>query len=94
MKVYIDKLENGKVLYLESDGTQYLLNAYNGKTVENKKTGKVTESFQTLGYFTNLRPAITKIIKLKIHESTATSLEELLKEIRKIEKKLDELIIV
>ena len=75
MKIHIEKK-----LYLDSDGTQFILKQYSGKTND-----KGEETFKALGYFGNIRAAINYLIKMKIHESTATNLNELLEDVKRIE---------
>ena len=74
MKVHIEKN-----IYIETDGTQYILKSYG------KLNAKGEETFKALGYFGNLRPLINFLIKMKIHESTATNLKELLEDVQRIE---------
>jgi len=78
MKVQI---ENN--LYLESDALQFILKEYTGATTEGKD-GKEREVFKTLGFFTNVEFALKHYLKLKIMASTASTLRELLQEIREI----------
>lgn len=75
MKVHIEKK-----LYLETDNLQYLIKEYSGKTND-----KGEETYKTLGYFGQLQPAIKFLIKMKIRESTATNLKELMEDVQRIE---------
>ena len=77
MKVQIE----GK-LYLESDGTQYILREYTGRT--QFKDGKEYEHFITKGYFSSIEGALKKLVKMKIMDSTAADLKSLLQEIKEI----------
>jgi len=79
-------------LYLESDSFQFILKDYTGKVSENKETGKETELYNTLGYFTNIHYAFRFILRMKIKESTATNVRELIADLRRIEKWLHEII--
>ena len=74
MKIHIEKK-----LYLESDGVQYILKLYG------KPNAKGEETFKALGYFGKIRSVINYLIKMKIHESTATNLNELLEDVKRIE---------
>lgn len=67
----VDGEEKGK-LYLESDPMQYMLKLYNGKTDD-----KGNELSKTLGYFKTLEGASNHLLRMKIHESTAETLGEL-----------------
>lgn len=86
MKVYIEDTfnEDGELkgkLYLESDSMQFMLREYNGKFDKNGY-----ELSKTLGYYTNVKSALTALIKLKVMQSTATTLTELHEDIRRIEQ--------
>lgn len=89
MKVFIEKV-NGNDLYLESDGIQFTLVSYSGKTVTDKKTGVEREVCSVLGYYSAINAAIKKAIKLVIMQSTATTLKELVDDLHRIEKLVDE----
>jgi len=67
-------------LYLETDGMQFIIKRYNGK-----KDKKGYEQFQAIGYYSTLEHAIKRIVKLKLMDSTATTLIELLRDVRSIE---------
>ncbi|MHA7967733.1 hypothetical protein ACX93W_26830 [Paenibacillus sp. CAU 1782] len=88
MKVFIDNVldENGDIkgrLCLESDSMQFIIREYNGKL---DASGK--EISKTHGYFPNVSFALHKVIKMKIMKSTATTLQELREDIRKIEERI------
>lgn len=93
MKVLIEKTtdENGveKSLYLESDEFQFILKRYNGRTSVDKKSGKEIDLYDTLGYFTNIHFALNKLMKMKIMQSTAANLDELLIDIKRIEYEIN-----
>lgn len=80
MKIHIEDK-----LYLESDGTQYILKLYSGK-----KNEKGEETYKSLGYFGKLQHAIKHIVRLKIKESQATTLKELMQDIKKIDDWIEE----
>lgn len=79
MKVHIE--DN---LYLESDSMQFMLREYTGKT---DGTGK--ELFKSHGYFSTAEGAMKKVLKMKISESTATSLQELITEVKSIKQYIE-----
>lgn len=69
-------------IYLESDGTQFVLKEY--YTVkEGKNAGE--ESSNLIGYFTNVQQALMRFLRMKIMDSTATNLLQLIEDIRRIE---------
>jgi hypothetical protein len=70
-------------LYLESDERQFVLKEYTGKQSVGKN-GEVTDLFKTIGYYTDIRAAINKLVQMKIMESTSTTLGELLAEVESI----------
>lgn len=82
MKVKVE--EN---LYIESDDLQFVIRKYNGKEDKNGRP-----VYTNLGYFTNLSAAIQKLVKIKIKESEATTLRELLIDLRRIERDINEMI--
>jgi len=66
-------------LYLESDERQFVLKQYNGKTDDKGK-----ELFQSKGYFSSIEGAIKHLVKMKLMDSTSSTLSELLREIENI----------
>jgi hypothetical protein len=86
MKVFIEDTidENGDIkgkLYLESDSMQFMLREYNGKVSD-----KGVEQSKTHGYYTDVKSALTKLIRMKVMQSNAVTLLELREDIRKIEQ--------
>ena len=81
-------------LYLESDSMQFILKEYTGIFYTNKETGKETESTKTYGYFPSVQSACKHLIKMKLMESTATDLKELLGEVEGIKKFIEERVAV
>lgn len=75
-------------LFIESDGLQFILKKYSGTTDK-----KGTELYKALGYFSNLEAAFQKIVKIKLMESTATTIKELLEDVRRIEREVRELLV-
>ncbi|GIN22589.1 hypothetical protein [Siminovitchia fordii] len=78
MKVHIEKN-----LYLESDGIGFSIREYTGKnfTKDGKEIPKVHGNYSTV------KSAINHgLIKMKVMESTATTLKELAEDLERIEK--------
>lgn len=75
-------------LYLESDGMQFVLKDYTGKTYQDKK-GKETEAYNTLGYFSTVQSAMRHLVKMKLMQSTATTLNELLQDVERIREYIE-----
>lgn len=70
MKVHIE----GN-LYLESDELQFMIKEYS--TIRSgENAGK--EIGNTIGYYTSLSSVIKALMRMKLHDSTATNLRELL----------------
>lgn len=68
-------------LYLESDPHNFILKEYTLR-----KDG-VSEGKPIIhGYFSNVQSALQKVIKMKIKQSTAKTLQELAADIRRIEE--------
>ena len=84
MKVQI---ENN--LYLESDSMQFIVKEYTGNFTTDKKTGKEIEQYKTHGYFPNVEFALKHYLKMKVMESTAQTLGELLQDIRRIREYIE-----
>jgi len=76
LKVHIE--EN---LYIESDEYQFILKEYTSKV---DKHGR--ELYKTHGYFSKLEHVLHKLVRMKIKESNATTLKELLKEIKELKE--------
>lgn len=77
-------------MYLESDNFQFIIKEYTGAVSVNKDTGKETEVYNTHGYFPSLESALKFLLKKKIKESTATRLQDLINDVRRIEKWIHE----
>lgn len=75
-------------LYLESDEMQFMLRKYSGKVSVDKKTGKESDQFDTLGYFTNVQSALLRILRMKLMKSSADTVEEMLIDIKRIEHEI------
>ncbi|MDF2649631.1 MAG: hypothetical protein K0Q73_5436 [Paenibacillus sp.] len=72
-------------LYIESDALQFIVKEYTGKVSKDEKSGKETELYNILGYYTNVKSCVKHILTMKIKESTATTLAELLEDVKRIE---------
>ncbi|NRF91488.1 hypothetical protein HQN89_10700 [Paenibacillus frigoriresistens] len=85
MKVFIeDIIVKGKVtgkMFIESDSMQYTITVYNGKVSD-----KGVEAYTNKGYYATLEQAVKQIMRMKISESTATTLSELIQDIKRIER--------
>lgn len=73
-------------LYLESDPMQFIIKEYTGNVSKDKNTGKETELYNTHGYFTSIDSAIRYLVKLKLKESKASDLRELLEDFNRLDK--------
>lgn len=78
--------------YLESDSMQFMIKEYSNKIIEDKESGgeKVVETIKNHGYFPDIKAALNKFLKLKIQNSTAQDLKELIAEIKAIREFLEE----
>ncbi|MMZ43841.1 hypothetical protein D1872_54090 [compost metagenome] len=76
-------------LYLESDAIQFILKEYTGKQSVNKKTGDSTDLYKTHGYFPTVKSALEKVVKMKIMDSTATTIGGLLEELEDIRQYIE-----
>jgi uncharacterized lipoprotein YajG len=74
-------------LYIESDHLQFYIRKYSGKT---DKDGR--ETYNVLGYFSSLNQAIKYLAKHKVMKSDATTVQELLNDLRRIENRINELV--
>ena len=79
MKVQIE--EN---LYLESDGMQFIIKEYTGK-----KDSLGRDLYKVHGYFSGVDHAAKHLIKMKVMQSTAQTLLELVQEISRIEQYIE-----
>lgn len=75
MKVQIE----GK-LFLESDERQFILKEYTGK---HDKDGK--DTFKILGFYGTIQQAVKAFVRMKIKQSTAVTLSELVLDVNRIE---------
>lgn len=71
-------------LYIESDGMQFILKEYNGKK---DKLGN--DLFKTHGYFPTVASALNHVVKMKVMNSDASTLSELLTEVKGIREYIE-----
>ena len=76
-------------LYLESDGMQFIIKRYIGSKDKNGN-----DLYNTLGYFSSLEHAIKHLIKLKVMESTAQTLKELLEDVKRIKSDVESMVYI
>lgn len=72
-------------IYLESDSMQFILKEYTGAVSVDKNTGKETEVYNTIGYFTNVQSALMRLLRMKLMSSTVGTLDALLIDMKRIE---------
>lgn len=68
-------------LFIESDPYNFIVKEYT-----QRKDGTGEGKTIVHGYFSKLEFAVKHIIKMKVKESTATTLEELLRDLKRIEE--------
>lgn len=92
MKVFIDDvIADGEVkgkLFLESDERQFILKEYTGNFTTDAK-GVQREQFNSRGYYPNIQSALRHFLKMKIKESTATTLQELATDFESISRYIE-----
>lgn len=76
-------------LFIESDGIQYILKEYSGTTYTNKD-GKEIENFKALGYYGTINQVVKSLLQMKVKQTTATYLQELIADVEKIKKDIDD----
>ena len=80
-------------LYLESDEYQFILKEYTGRFAKPKQEGEEPrEISKTHGYFPTVESAMLKVLTMKVKESTATSLRELITDVERIKQELNKAI--
>ena len=94
MKVYIQDTYNDKgevkgKLYLESDPMQFIIKEYTGKVTE-----KGAELYNTFGFYGSLEGAVKGLIKFRLLNSTAATLEELIQDVRSLKAEIEKAIAV
>ncbi|GIP40788.1 hypothetical protein J31TS4_40680 [Paenibacillus sp. J31TS4] len=75
------KIQIEDKLFIESDPYQFIIKEYTGSFDK-----KGYEKYVTHGYFTKLETAIKHLAKMKVKESTAKTLGELLQDLKRIEE--------
>lgn len=86
MKIKIDDKT-----YIESDGMQFVIRKYTGKTYVDKQ-GNEREGFNTLGYYGTIEQLMNGLIKRKILQSKATTFKGLSEDIQKVREEITQLI--
>lgn len=76
-------------LYLSADGRQYTLER---RTVTQSGDNAGESKYNGIGYYASLQGVINAIVKLKITDSTATTLKELLASVEGIRAEVETLI--
>lgn len=79
MKVHI---ENN--LFLESDGLEFTIREYSGKQDKNEK-----DISKVLGHYSNVKSAFRGLVKMKVSQSTAKTLHELVQDVERIEQYIE-----
>lgn len=84
MKVHI---QDG--FYVVSDERQFMLREYTGKYTNPKDGSEPEEVYKVHGYYTSLSELMKKVLHLKLDRSTATTIEELLLELKETKRYLE-----
>ncbi|MGE6379899.1 hypothetical protein [Peribacillus muralis] len=79
MKVQIEN-----EFYLESDDKQFIIKEYIGKQ---DKEGN--ERFKVYGYFGSIQQALKKFLSMKVMQSNAVTLSQLVEDVKRIEQYID-----
>lgn len=80
-------------LYLESDEYQFILKEYTGRFEKPKKESEEPrEVYKRHGYFPTVESAMLKVLTMKVKDSTATSLRELITDVERIKQELNKAI--
>jgi predicted Rossmann-fold nucleotide-binding protein len=74
-------------LYVESDERQFIIKEYNGK--QDKQSNDI---YKVHGYFGSMVQVVKHLIKMEVMKSEAKNLSELVADINRIEKQIEELI--
>lgn len=89
MKIHIE----GKT-YLESDEYQYVLKTYTGNFQtynKDKENEYERETFKVEGYYGTINQALNAVLNMKIKESTARNIGELLRDVDRIREYIREI---
>lgn len=91
MRTFIDHIVVGdetRELYIESDNMQFILREY--YTIKDgKNEGK--EASNLIGYYPSIVSALRRVLTIKVKESTAANLGELIQDMKRIEQRFEEL---
>lgn len=74
------KIKIEENLYLEGDSRQFMIRRYGKPTIGDD--GVEVESYVTLGHYGKLEHVFDALMKMKVLESSAKSLKELLDEVK------------
>lgn len=85
------KIEVEENVFVESDGTQFLVKKYSGNSYKNKK-GEEVEGYSVLGYYGTIEQVMNGLINSKIHESKATTFKELIEDMQQIRNDITKLL--
>lgn len=97
MKVFIGDLfdwqdKDAKQMYITSDSRQFMI-AYE-RLQKDSKTGEEKLVLLPEFYYTNLSQLINKLVTMRIKESSAANLKELLAEIKAIRQHIENTIVI
>ena len=67
---------------ISSDKHNYVLEKY--EDVEDRKTGEIKKMWKDAGYYGSIEPILNRYIKERIRDSEATSVNELIAELKEI----------
>ena len=76
-------------IYITSDERQFIIAKL--QKWKDKETGEEKEQLIAQGYYTNLEHLISGLVKRKLLRSTATTLKELMHDLRSIREEISEL---
>lgn len=78
-------------IYVESDGRQFIVKEYTGKPYQDKD-GNERNPYKALGYYGNIEQLLYGLINKEIHNSNATTLDELLNDAERIKNDVKRLV--
>lgn len=76
-------------LYLESDEYQFILKEYTGSFGKPRREGEQPRAvYKHHGYFPTVESAMLKVLTMKVKDSTAQSLSELIRDVNRIKQEI------
>lgn len=76
-------------LYIESDEYQFILKEYTGAISKPAKEGEEGRPvYNTKGYFPTVESAMSKVLTMKLKQSTAQTLHELIADVERIREEI------